>query len=34
VTSEVNPYVYHNKGVMKTICAIFVEDGNLFVVNE
>jgi hypothetical protein len=27
VTNEVGPCVYHNQGVMETICAIFVDDG-------
>jgi len=34
VTSDVNPCVYHNQGAMKTICAIFVDDGILCAVNE
>jgi hypothetical protein len=34
VTSEVNLCVYHNQGVMKPICAIFVDDGILCAVNE
>lgn len=34
MTSGVNPCVYHNQGVMKTICAIFVNDGILCAVNE
>jgi hypothetical protein len=34
VTNEADPYVYHNQGAMETICAIFVDGGILFVVNE
>jgi hypothetical protein len=34
VTSEADPCVYHNQGVMETICAIFVDGGILCVVNE
>jgi hypothetical protein len=34
VTNEANPCVYHNQGVMKTICAIFVDDGILCAFNE
>ncbi len=34
VTNEVDLCVYHNQGVMETICAIFVDDGILCVVKE
>lgn len=34
MTTEVNPYFYHNQSVTKTIYAIFVDDGILCVINE
>jgi hypothetical protein len=34
VTNEVDHYVYHNQGVMETICAIFEDDGILCAVKE
>jgi hypothetical protein len=34
VISEANPCVYHNQGVTKIICAIFVDDGILCAVME
>jgi hypothetical protein len=29
ITNEADPYVYRNKGLTKTICVIFVDDGIL-----
>jgi hypothetical protein len=34
VINEANPCVYHNQGVMKTICGLFVDDEILCAVNE
>jgi hypothetical protein len=34
MSSEVDPCVYQNQGAMETICAIFMDDGILCVVNK
>jgi hypothetical protein len=34
VINEVEPYVYHDKGPMETICKIFVDDGILCIAKE